>query len=203
MGVSYNRNAGLALDAELALFLVDAGISVRMRSYSDSRLKCDTGFLRPAFKMERGVAQICARRRVLRLALDGMQSYSDSRWMRVYSSPHLKSPCFLGCEVRILVKTQPSRWNEARLWRLILSDFWTAYRTPSKVFEPPRLTGIILKYFEFQLNLGFLWLEWQSFMIPWAWSYLDCGLRECTIELLEVLSKVANFYLVEKISWSM
>ena len=29
MGVSYNRNAGLALDADLALLVVEAGISER------------------------------------------------------------------------------------------------------------------------------------------------------------------------------
>ena len=39
MKVSYNRNAGLTLDADLALLVVDAGFSVRMRSYSDPRLK--------------------------------------------------------------------------------------------------------------------------------------------------------------------
>ena len=38
-GVNYNRNAGLALDTDLALLVVDAGISVRMRSCSDLCLK--------------------------------------------------------------------------------------------------------------------------------------------------------------------
>jgi len=48
MGVSYNRNAGLALDAELALLVadaelallfVDANVSIRMRICSNPHLK--------------------------------------------------------------------------------------------------------------------------------------------------------------------
>jgi len=76
--VNYNRNAGLVLDADLALLIVDAGISVRMQSCSDSHLKRDTGFLRPHVWSGRQVAQTHA--------WHGMQSYSDSRWMgRSYS----------------------------------------------------------------------------------------------------------------------
>jgi len=39
MGVSYNRNVGLALDADLALIAVDIGISVRTWSCSNLCLK--------------------------------------------------------------------------------------------------------------------------------------------------------------------
>ena len=51
-GVSYNRNAGLALDADLALFVVDEGISVLMQSCSDPRLEWDAMFLRPTSDVE-------------------------------------------------------------------------------------------------------------------------------------------------------
>jgi len=37
MGVGYNRNTGLAVDADLELFVVDADVSVRTRSCSDWR----------------------------------------------------------------------------------------------------------------------------------------------------------------------
>ena len=50
MGVSYNRNAGLAVDASLALFVVDVDVSVRTRSCSDPRLKWDAKLLRPVFE---------------------------------------------------------------------------------------------------------------------------------------------------------
>jgi len=56
MGVSYNRNAGLMLDAELALLVVGAVVLVRMRSYSEPRLKWDAGFLRSASEVKRRVA---------------------------------------------------------------------------------------------------------------------------------------------------
>jgi len=39
MKVSYNKNAGLALDVDLALLIVDTGVSARTRSCSDPRLK--------------------------------------------------------------------------------------------------------------------------------------------------------------------
>ena len=41
MGVSYKRNTGLVMDADVALFVVDADISVRTQSYSDPLLKWD------------------------------------------------------------------------------------------------------------------------------------------------------------------
>ena len=65
MGVSYNRNTGLALDANLALHIVDAGVSVRTLSCSDPRLKLDAWFLRPASEVERRVAQTRVRCGVL------------------------------------------------------------------------------------------------------------------------------------------
>ena len=59
MGVSYNKNVGLALDADLTLFVVDADVSLecgvarthvrrKMRSCSDPRLKWNAKLLRPA-----------------------------------------------------------------------------------------------------------------------------------------------------------
>ena len=39
MGISYNRNAGLVVDADLALFVVDADVSVRTRNYLDLLLE--------------------------------------------------------------------------------------------------------------------------------------------------------------------
>jgi len=57
MGISYNRNAGLAVDVDLALFVVYADISVRMQSCSDPCLKWDAELLRPVFEIRREVAQ--------------------------------------------------------------------------------------------------------------------------------------------------
>ena len=57
MEISYNRNAGLAVDADLALFVVDADVSVRTQSCSDSHLKRDAEFFRPVFEVRREVAQ--------------------------------------------------------------------------------------------------------------------------------------------------
>jgi len=56
MGVSYNRNTGLTLDADLALLVVDASVLVRTRSCSDSHLKWDAQFRRPASEVEYWVA---------------------------------------------------------------------------------------------------------------------------------------------------
>jgi len=39
MEISYNRNVGLAVDADLTLFVIDEDVSVRMWSFSDPRLK--------------------------------------------------------------------------------------------------------------------------------------------------------------------
>jgi len=64
MRVSYNRNASFAVDADLALFVVDADISVRMRSCSDPHLKWDAELLRPPFKVRCEVAQTSVRREV-------------------------------------------------------------------------------------------------------------------------------------------
>ena len=48
MRASYNRNTVLALDADLALLVVDADVSVRMRSCLDPHLKRGAELLRPA-----------------------------------------------------------------------------------------------------------------------------------------------------------
>jgi len=116
MGVNYNRNAGLMLDAYLTLFIIDASVSVRTRSYSDPRLKWDAGFLRPTSEVEHWVTQTCTWNGTWGWS-DTRETwtFSDSHWMghrvtqthveRVYSGPRLKSPCFFEREVRILV------WN--------------------------------------------------------------------------------------------
>jgi len=57
MGISYNRNVGLAVDVDLVLFVVDADISVRMQSCSDPCLKWDAELLRPVFEIRREAAQ--------------------------------------------------------------------------------------------------------------------------------------------------
>ena len=48
MGVSYNINTGLAMDVDLALFVVDADVSARTAR--------DAKLLRPVFKVRREVA---------------------------------------------------------------------------------------------------------------------------------------------------
>ena len=67
MGVSYNRNTCLLLDADLALLVVDASVSKRgvvqtricseMQGFSDPRLMWSAKLLRPALEMGRGVTQ--------------------------------------------------------------------------------------------------------------------------------------------------
>jgi len=48
MKVSYNRNLGLVMDADLVLFVVDADVSVRTQSCSDPCLKWDAELLKLA-----------------------------------------------------------------------------------------------------------------------------------------------------------
>jgi len=57
---SYNRNAGLVLNEDLALFVVDANVSVRMRICSDPHEAQDAELLRLAFEVKRRVAHTCA-----------------------------------------------------------------------------------------------------------------------------------------------
>ena len=66
MVINYNRNAGLALDADLTLLVVDTDFLVRMRSCSDPHLTRSTKLLKPisdaellrlALKVECGVVQ--------------------------------------------------------------------------------------------------------------------------------------------------
>jgi len=70
MGISCNRNASFALDADLALLIVNADVSVRTQNCSDPYLKRDAGFLRPrlkwsaellrlALELRRGIVQNC------------------------------------------------------------------------------------------------------------------------------------------------
>jgi len=70
MEVSYNKNTGLVLDADLTFLVVDASVSVRARSCLNSRLIWDPRFLRstsevicvisrPVSDVERRVAQTC------------------------------------------------------------------------------------------------------------------------------------------------
>jgi len=83
MGVSYNRNVSLVLDANLTLLIIDVGISVRTQSYSNPCLKWDTGFLRPASEVEHRAAQTCT--------WNGTPGYSDPCKMR--SSSDSRKPC--------------------------------------------------------------------------------------------------------------
>ena len=67
MGVSYNRNVGVALDADFALLVVDANVSKRSvaqtriwsetQGFSDQRLKWSAKLLRLAPDLEHGVTQ--------------------------------------------------------------------------------------------------------------------------------------------------
>ena len=59
MGVSYNKNAGLAVDADLTLFVVDVDVSVKTQNCSDTRLKWDAEWLRPTFEVRCEVDQTC------------------------------------------------------------------------------------------------------------------------------------------------
>ena len=67
MGICYNRNTGLGLNADLALLVVDAGVSERgvaqtlvrseTQGFSDLRLTWSAKLLRPALEMGRRVTQ--------------------------------------------------------------------------------------------------------------------------------------------------
>jgi len=109
MGVSYNRNTGLALGTDLALLVVDAGISVRTRSCSDPHLKWDTGFLGPASKVRRMVSQT--------FVWSETQSFSDPRLK--WSAKLLRSALEMGYGVaQTLCETQSSsysRWMGRRV----------------------------------------------------------------------------------------
>ena len=70
-------------------------------------------------------------------------------------------------------------------WRPRICRIGALQEPPPKFLIFRRWLGQITKNFEFWLNLGFPWLDWQSFEVPWAWSCLDCGLRECTVKLFE------------------
>ena len=104
MGVSYNRNVGIAMDTDLVLLVVDADVLKceiaqtrvlsEIQGFSDPCLKWNAKLPRLSLDLERGVTQT-------RVGRDA--KLSDSRQMRAYSGLHLKSPCFLGCEVRISV----------------------------------------------------------------------------------------------------
>jgi len=59
MGISYNINAGFALDADLALFAVDADVSVKTWSCSDPHEAQDAELLIPTFEVKRTVAHTC------------------------------------------------------------------------------------------------------------------------------------------------
>jgi len=50
MEISYKKNAGLAVDADLTLLVVDTDVSVKMWSYSDPRLKWMRSYLDPRLK---------------------------------------------------------------------------------------------------------------------------------------------------------
>ena len=188
MGVSYNRNVGLALDADLTLLVVNAGVSKRgvaqtriwseTQGFSDPRLKWSAELLRLALDLECGVTQT----RVSR----------DAELLKLASNAGLLRPA---SEVSVLLWMRGPRFSLKRdlhieMWftsdDLPLVIFGQPIEFPLKFLKLRSWLGRISKYFELQLILGFPWLDWQSFEMSWAWSCLDCGLRECTIELLEV-----------------
>ena len=79
---------------------------------------------------------------------------------------------------------------EVRVWGFVCSNFLIAYRTPSKVFDIPRLTGtdfkILWTLIGSRLPVIELAFFWEAAR---AWSCLNSSLRECTIELLEASKK--------------
>ena len=119
-----------------------------MWSCSNLRLKWDARFLIPVSEVERQVAQT--------YAWHGMWSYSDSRWM---DAELLRS----ASEVSMLLWTGGPRFSlkrdlhvEVRFASddLSLVIFLTAFRTPSKIFDTPWLTGTDFKIFWTSVGLG-------------------------------------------------
>ena len=136
MRVSYNRNAGVTLDADLALLVIDVGVSVKTWSCSDSRLKWDAWFLRPASEVEHQVAKTRAwnRRRsysdsvgwdaeLLRLALNAslLRPASEVSILLGTRGPHFSS----GREVLVSVQNA-LKWGSRQM--TCPSDFWTVYK---------------------------------------------------------------------------
>jgi len=161
----------------------------RTRSYSDSRLSWDARFLIPASKVELQVAQTGA--------WHGTRSYSDPRWMgREVTQTRVERGLTHAC-----VWSLCASWDaRSAFWTLRVEVRFASEDLSLVIFghptEPlPKFSILrgwlrwISKYFGLQLNLGFPWLDWQSFEIPWAWSCLHCGLREYTVELLEASRK--------------
>ena len=180
MRVCYNRNAGLPLDADLALLVLYAGISEcevahtcvwrEKRDFSDLCLKWSAKLLRLALDMEREVPQT-------RIEYGLTQACVWSLCASWIQGPRFSLNCKLRVEVRFASDD------------LSLVIFEQPTEPPPKFSIFSSWLGRILKYFGLQLNFGFPWLDWQSFEMSWAWSYLKCGLHECTVELLEASRK--------------
>ena len=152
-----------------------------MQGLSDSRLKWRAKLLRSALDMERGITQTRVGRdtELLRPALNaGLLMPAFEVFMLLWTrGPHFSLKRDLHVEVRFASDD------------LSLVIFGQPTESPPKFSILCDWLGWFLKYFRFRLNLGFPWLDWQSFEMPWAWSCLDCGLRECTVELLEAFRK--------------
>jgi len=164
MGFSYNRKTGLILDADLTLLYrrsIHRLLTVALKSKRKAH--------RNVLKVRCGVAQT----RVWR----EMQSCSDL---------HLKSAFNLWREVRVIAEPWPSRWSEVCVWGLVFNNFLDRIQNSLQSFWNSAVDWDAFRNtLYFRLISVSPWLDWQYFEMPRAWSCLDFGFRECTIELLE------------------
>ena len=73
---------------------------------------------------------------------------------------------------------------------------------PLKILKLRSWLRQILKHSGLQLISGFPRLDWWSFEMLWAWSSLNCGLCECTVELLKASRKGCLRNSVQHLSWA-
>ena len=171
--VFYNRNASLALYADLVLMLRRGA---HMLAFV---LKQETHRL--ALKLKHKATQACILKSSMIIA------FSTERDPRAV--------LLMKCDVRVWVETQPSHWHEICVWGFNFSNFDTAYRTPSKVFETLWLTGKNLEILWTSYWLEISWMDWQSFEMIGAWSCLHSGLHQCIVELVDASIKDHHKYL--------
>ena len=148
-GVSYNRKAGLALHMDLALLVVDVGVS--KRGVAQTRVWNETqGFSYPHLKWSAKLLK-------LTLGLECIVTQTlisqDVELLKLTSNAGLLRPV---SEVSMLLEMQGSRFSSKRDLRvevrlafddLSLVMFWIVYRTPPNFLILCGWLGRILKYF--------------------------------------------------------